>query len=54
MLVSKRAKWILFEDSIEVMELHLENLGIKNLALFYGKKNMTRLDQYQAFKERYS
>ena len=35
------------------MELHFENLGIKNLASFYGMKNMARLDQHRAFKERY-
>ena len=35
------------------MELHFEKLGMKNLASFYGIKNMAGLDQHRAFKKRY-
>ena len=38
MLASEKAKWILFKDLIEAMELHFQNLGMKNMALFYGMK----------------
>lgn len=44
MPASEKAKWVLSEDPIEKMELHFENLGIKDLASFYGMKNMARLD----------
>ena len=53
MPASEKAKWILCEDPIEAMELHFENLGMKDLASFYGMKNMAGLDQHRAFKERY-
>ena len=53
MPASEKAKWILSEDPIEAIELHFENLGMKNLASFYGMKNMAGLDHHWAFKERY-
>lgn len=49
----KKAKWILSEDPIEAMELHFENLGMKDLASFSGMKNVAGLDQHRTFKERY-
>ena len=53
MPASEKAKWILSENPIEAMELYFENLGMKDLASFYGMKNMAELDQHRAFKERY-
>ena len=53
MPASEKAKWILSKDPIEAMELYFENLGMKDLASFYGMKNMAGLDQHRAFKERY-
>ena len=52
MPASEKAKWILFEDPIEAIELHFENLEMKDLASFYGMKIIAGLDQHRAFKER--
>lgn len=54
MLMSEKIKWILSKDPIKAMELYFGNLEIKNLVSFYGMKNMARLDQYWAFKKRYT
>ena len=51
MPASEKAKWILSEDPIEAMELHFENLGMKDMASFYGMKNMAGLEQHRAFKK---
>lgn len=51
MPASKKVKWILSEDPIEAMKIHFQKLEIKDLASFYGMKNMAGLDQHRAFKE---
>lgn len=47
MPASEKAKWILSEDPIEAMELHFENLGMKDMASFYGIKSMAGLEQHR-------
>lgn len=54
MPVFEKAKWILSKNLIETMELHLENLRIKDLVSFYGMKNMTGYNQHWVLKESYS
>ena len=42
--VFDKVKWILFKDLIKAIKLYFKNLEMKNLALFWGMKNMTKLD----------
>lgn len=44
MLVSKKVKYISFEDLIEGIKLYFKNLITKNLASFYKIKNMIKFD----------
>lgn len=46
MAASKKAKWVLSKDPTEAMEPYFENLGMKNMATFYGMKNMAGLEQH--------
>ncbi|MCJ1348057.1 hypothetical protein MMC31_006288, partial [Peltigera leucophlebia] len=50
---SEKAKWVLVDDPLEVMELHFESLGFQDMAQFYGMKNMGGLKQHRDFKKRH-
>lgn len=43
MLISKKAKQVLFKNPIEAMELYFKNLEMKDMASFYRIKNMAEL-----------
>lgn len=37
---SEKAKWVLADNPLEVMELYFESLGFQDMAQFYRMKNM--------------
>ncbi len=49
----EKAKSLLVNNPLEVMELYFERLGFQDIAQFYEIKNIGGLQQHHDFKKRY-